>query len=591
VSPLTLRWMLKGRGTCPANDLYTSGPLAAKRDCRCHLGSKLTHVTLVLGEFMKLVRLVCYLKVHLPRFSFHLGRPDKQILDRLLAPLERSNAFVWTALAVAVVLTLQIEPFRAWGGNEIHYFDLGLRSVRPEQFGANHAAFDHSVARFASFAMLGGAVAIFGYDLALIILRFAAIVAYAIAFAYLARCLKLSRAETLIALMLYVLAGQCYFAVEWMFAGVEGKVFAYAAIFASIGLAWRDRDLAAVGAAALATYLHFLVGGFWAIAVIGLIGLRTGNAFRMGGALLAYSVLCLPILAILLYEWCIAPMPDISDLDLTITQIYSAFRNPHHVAPFSGQLRAWLPGISWMAAAICLLAILARQEHSERRVFARWLLVMYMYLILSFVLSYFDRHTYLLGPLILFRPNSLILLLTIMLGALWLRQALRGNGARTLAIITLAVGIGFGVPRAVSFADTLLFPQLPLTRMLTPNEHALVAWSRDNTPPNATVVIEPTTQTDWTVPWLAFERLIQRPTLVSFKFVPTHKADIARWYRLVRWRKAVFEGECARLSEYPADYLVTLNVATLTRVAACGDIVWTNGTYGVVRIASAFRFK
>src|SRR5262245_17908473 len=506
-------------------------------------------------------------------------------LCAVLAALERSNGFLWTALAVAVVLTLQIEPFRGWGGNEINYFDLGLRSVSPEQFGPNHAAFDHSVARFASFAILGGAVVLFGYDLALIILRFVAIVAYAIAFAYLARCLRLSRAEALFPLMLFVLVGQCYFAIEWLFAGVEGKVFAYAAVFASIGLAWRDKSLAAVGVAALATYLHFLVGGFWAIAVIWLIGLKTGNVLRMGGALLAYTVLCVPLLAILAYEWFFAPMPDIADLDLTITQIYSGFRNPHHVAPFSGQLRAWLPGTSWMTAAACLVMILARQEPSERRVLARWLLVMYAYLILAFVLSYLDRHTYLLGPLILFRPNSLILLLTIMLGALWLRQSLRGNAARALAIITLAVGTGFAVPRAASFADTLLSPQLPLTRTLTPNERELIAWLRDNTPPEATVVIEPTAQTDWTVPWLAFERLINRPTLVSLKFVPTHKADIARWYRLVRWRQAVFEGDCGRISEYPADYLVGLSIGTLTRVAACGDIAWTNGTYGVVRVS------
>jgi hypothetical protein len=507
------------------------------------------------------------------------------MLDGLLAPLERSNALIWTALAVAVVLTLQIEPFRGWGGNEIHYFDLGLRSVRPDQFGPNHAAFDHSVARFASFALLGGTVAVFGYDSALITLRLVAIVAYALAFAYLARCLRLSRAETLVALMLFALVGQSYFAIEWLFAGVEGKVFAYAAVFAAIGLAWRDKDFAAVGVAALATYLHFLVGGFWAVAVIGLIGLKSGNVRRMGAALFAYTVLCLPILAILVYEWLLAPMPAISDLDLTITQIYSAFRNPHHVAPFSGHLHDWLPGIGWMAAATCLVAILAWQDAPERRVLARWLLGLYAYLILSFVLSYFDRHTNLLGPLILFRPNSLILLLTIMLGTLWLRQALRGDAARTLAIITLAIGIGFAVPRAASFADTLLSPQLPLTRTLTPNERGLVAWLRGNTPPDATVVIEPTAETDWTLPWLAFERLINRPTLVSFKFVPTQKADIARWYRLVRWRMAVFEGDCARLPEHPADYLVTLSVATLTRMAACGDVVWTEASYGVVRIA------
>src|SRR5262245_7889348 len=259
---------------------------------------------------MKLVRPICYLKAYLRRFAFHPGGPHQQMLDGLLAPLERSNSFIWTALAVAVVLTLQIEPLRGWGGNEIHYFDLGLRAVRPEQFGANHAAFDHSVVRFASFAILGGTVVFFGYDLALIILRFAAIVAYAIAFTYLARGLKLSRAETLVALMLFILLGQNYFAVEWMFAGVEGKVFAYAAIFASIGLAWRDKDFAAVGVAALATYLHFLVGGFWAIAVIGLIGLKSGNVLRTAKALFAYAVLCLPIFTILVYEWFFAPMPD-----------------------------------------------------------------------------------------------------------------------------------------------------------------------------------------------------------------------------------------------------------------------------------------
>jgi hypothetical protein len=47
------------------------------------------------------------------------------------------------------------------------------------------------VARFASFAILGGAVVFLGYDIALITLRLVAIVAYAIALAYLARSLRL----------------------------------------------------------------------------------------------------------------------------------------------------------------------------------------------------------------------------------------------------------------------------------------------------------------------------------------------------------------------------------------------------------------
>jgi hypothetical protein len=94
-----------------------------------------------------------------------------------------------------------------------------------------------------------------------------------------------------------------------------------------------------------------------------------------------------------------------------------------------------------------------------------------------------------------------------------------------------------------------------------------------------------TTDTKWKVRWLALERLINRPTLISFKFAPSQKADIARWYRLIRWREAVFGGDCRRLAEQPADYLVAVNSATLKRIADCGDIAWTNGNYGVVQVA------
>src|SRR5262249_33433014 len=226
------------------------------------------------------------------------GESGRHMLDGLAAPLARSNSFVWTALAVAVVLASQLEPFQGCGGTEIHYFYLGLRSVSPEQFGPNHAAFDHSVARFASFAMLGGAVAFLGYDMALISLRFVAIAAYAMAFVYLARCLKLSRAETLIALMLFILVGQNYFAGEWMFAGVAGQVFGSAAILASSRLPWCDRGLGAVRVAACATSLRFLVGACWAGAVIGLIALKSRYVFRMFGALLASAGLCVPMRAI-----------------------------------------------------------------------------------------------------------------------------------------------------------------------------------------------------------------------------------------------------------------------------------------------------
>src|SRR5262245_53293077 len=87
----------------------------------------------------------------------------------------------------------------------------------------------------------------------------------------------------------------------------------------------------------------------------------------------------------------------------------------------------------------------------------------------------------------------------------------------------------------------------------------------------------------WGFPWTAFERLIRPPTLVSDKFIPKLRHQILRWYTLVQWRIAVFQGECDRLKEYPVKYLVTVNPSTLNVVKRCGRIVWASDSRGVGR--------
>ena len=154
-----------------------------------------------------------------------------------------------------------------WNQNEINYMALALKSVAPERFPALTAIFDESAARFVSFGLLGLLADAFGLDLALVIGRLANIVAYAAALATLARAWRrLSLVEFALGLVVFLVASQNYFAGEWLFSGVEPKTLAYpAAIFA---IAWASQGAGgrALSAAALATYFHFLVGGFWAVA-------------------------------------------------------------------------------------------------------------------------------------------------------------------------------------------------------------------------------------------------------------------------------------------------------------------------------------
>jgi hypothetical protein len=115
---------------------------------------------------------------------------------------------------------------------------------------------------------------------------------------------------------------------------VEAKTFAYAAVLGAFGLALRDRWGWAVVLAAFAIYLHVLVGGFWALALVLLSGLRgggLGRAFRLLGVVLLAVT---PLIVALALDWSDpsvvapagTPSPDV---------IYSALRHPHHVAPFA----------------------------------------------------------------------------------------------------------------------------------------------------------------------------------------------------------------------------------------------------------------
>jgi hypothetical protein len=515
-------------------------------------------------------------------------------IARYLAPFERSDRLVWTAaLLAAFLLYILMAPTR-WSGNEIVYFDLALRLVSPDQFGPYHAIFDSSRARDLGFLTIGSAIKLFGMEGALIFMRIVMAFLYASALAMLAKSLELSVAEIMLAILAFFVAQQSYFGGESVFGEVEPKTLAYAAVIASLALALRNRRTSALILAALATYFHFLVGGFWALAIVVLIALHTGSYLRAAQFLAIYMILALPLVGLVAYEQFFLAAEGGPNPGLSTNQIYSEIRAPHHVAPFK-QLRAWLPGIGGALGVTALLAICVRwppppvppKSRATILLLAQWLLILHAYLLFfALPVAYFDRHTHWFGPFYLFRPASLILLLTLMLGVLWLRELIgAAKSRRPIVALMFAVLLSLSVVRVSSARDDLLvMPQLPLEKSLKPQDRAVIDWVRNHTEPDAVVVLEPTNVTDWGFPWIAFERLIRRPTLVSYKSIPTLKHEMLRWYALVQWRVAVFHGACGRLEEYPVKYLVTVSPATLNVIKGCGTIVWTSDSRGVVKV-------
>ncbi|WP_339110013.1 DUF6798 domain-containing protein [Thioclava sp. GXIMD4216] len=544
---------------------------------------------------------------------------------RLLTdPVARSGPAAFLLLWAAAVFVLVPEMWRmGWSGNEVNYFDLAWAHFHPELSGPDHAVRDASQARVASFAVIGSLINLFGFDGAKLALLALCLPALALGYSLMARAFHLSLAGATVALVLFVATPQSLFGQEWLFQGVEAKVLAYVFIFPGLAVAWSDgaatRMFPAFAAAlclALATWMHFLVGGFWMLVVLGMfaLGRKGARGRRMAVFFAIYLLLTAPLVWIILSERMAGGTPDMAGLSMTLNQIYAVFRNPHHLAPFVSMgefAHTWFPGVL-MAAVIAALAFgLARQDLSQARDRRLMLLVacLNLYLVLAVCLAFLDRETQRFGMFYMFRPGSLILLLSFMAGLRWITARLSdGSGQaapqkvrRPMLRPVLAAFLLAGAwvaPQYLMLGYNLAHQPVPdLAHSLSAEDAELVAWMRRSTPPEALFLIAPAKgdmRSDADMPRLGLERLSQRATLVNWKFVPTTPSEIIRWYRLLQLRQQVFAGDCAALGQLPTsrpvDYLVIERNgegAARDGLQDCTRPVWSNARYRVLQTLSA----
>jgi hypothetical protein len=79
-------------------------------------------------------------------------------------------------------------------------------------------------------------------------------------------------------------------------------------------------------------------------------------------------------------------------------------------------------------------------------------------------------------------------------------------------------------------------------------------------------------------------RLLPRPTLANWKFVPTNPAEILRWQSYMELRREVFANGCATRTSVPVRWLVTLEPGTAARLKGCGPPVWRQGSVALIPV-------
>jgi hypothetical protein len=207
---------------------------------------------------------------------------------------------------------------------------------------------------------------------------------------------------------------------------------------------------------------------------------------------------------------------------------------------------------------------------------SRTALLSLAYLLLAVAAAFVDRHTQLLGKFYLFRPSALALLLALTAIAALLSERLPDDAAALKALVV------FGL--VVSLSWRTFKTQVDRSRAgpAIPERGELVAAIVSHTAPGEVVLIEPVR--DFDPDYLSLHRQIPRPTLVSWKFVPSHPVDILRWHSYIEMRRDVFAKGCAAPTPVPVRWLVTLQRKSAERLISCGPPVWQKGNVALIPV-------
>jgi len=502
-------------------------------------------------------------------------------MNAVLRGLQATDARSLFFVALGVLL-LAMTPHGILSGNEEQYLAEAFRTVRPDAWPAASnllGGFPHA---FVFNHAMGTLVDVLGFPVAQAVGRGAAILLYAFGLVRLFRLFQLNTMMAAVVLCAYLVLGESLIGNEWLFRGVEPKVFAYGLVLLALVEAVRARPPACFALLVAATYVHAFVGGFWAVilAIMLLTDPRIRARVVVAGA--AATVAVMPYVVFLSRTGYAQFVPgEAAPSGPSVGWILSYVAYPWHVMPFldTRSLVQWAPGILGTVLAAVVSAMFWRRAADDRlRRLALVALLASAWVLLVLVLTaWLDDGR--LGPYVLFRPSGLGLLLVLLLCVASMR-ALRIRRA-----LWLSVGLLAGLVPAVVpvLQQTYLYPAARDV-LRARQQVALVEWIAGRTAPDSVFLVEPALEEQF----FELERRTQRASLFVHRFTPGRAADIREWYRRYQYREYVFDKGCAgAASPARADYLI-VTTQTAQRIAmSCGRVVFESSGYSVLALGPA----
>lgn len=483
--------------------------------------------------------------------------------------------------------------------NEEHYMALAKQFYEPDWMPGSFTFSEFAGTRAVFQYLIGFLLSFLSFETAVGVVRLLLCLVLAFPLAKLYKLFGLTNIFILLQLpILFFFQGkhlftnlynQSFFGGEWIFLGVEPKVFAYIFVLYALYFLLTEKAALSTIFLAMATYFHILAGG-WAMFYFLLYMLIAKKSFKIPFINGVLYVACL--IPFLLY---LAPV-----LSHTFTEsgasgkadwIFSYYKQPFHTGIFlSVQYFIDQSFNGFMLSAFFfLLCVFLFSRYQEKYNLKLNLLnkIIFIGTLMSVILAYFDR-TAAFVKYFPFRINALYCFLVFLQLALFLQYfALKKETARYVEFAVLLWFVLITLPLPLWSLTKGVYVHVT-GKQADPSYEAVCDYIKEHTPGQATILYLPgISQQAGSASFDDFDgypdmaRKTQRDRFV-YHFAAPISPDAEKtleWYRRILLKESIIEGSqdiCTALEDEKVDYILT---AFELENSDCYDLMFQSKDY------------
>jgi hypothetical protein len=492
---------------------------------------------------------------------------------RTLYPAVETVNRIDSRLFIFLLLCLNLLSF-VTGDNEEAYFALAKQYADPSWIPGSFTFTEWVGTRFLFQNIVGFALRFLSFEQLTFWGRMFNYACYAFPLALIFKELKIKNLGILCVLQLYIrhLNTQNFFGGEWIFGGFEGKTLAYIFVLYGVYFLLKGRYERAALFAAVATWFHVLVGG-WFFVLVFICGIVSDfNVKRLLRTGLVYVAIVLPFV-IYLFHFLTDSATVINGVD--IDWVYSFFRNPHHTAPMHqvDAMTKVFPRVVCCVALFLLCLFYFRKQAGYIQKLNTIVLITLCMLFAGLVITYIDVNGRIL-KYYLFRIAAVGMFCGYLMVFLWLRnEADKRFNASLVRVVCLALITILSVISIEKNFSRKIFPKE--NKELT----ELAAFVTGHTRPDDIYLFLNKDE-------LSFSRLTRRDAFVIFKFDPGGGEKIYEWYTREQIRRRLRD-DISCLDTVTKTYRLNYLITSQPVEQPCLKEVFNNYKYHLYEIAQS----